>query len=487
MASYGRRRVLGMGGALAFAAAGCARSSSRSAEPGHFRWWDHFEPLSELHEEVCGAFADAHDGVEVETTVYNAADLAQALQLAHRSGQQPDVHTTAGLGLPEQALYEQGWIAPLRLTAEQRARIDDDALVEGLHLFDGTLYSFPLFTFRQHSTLTWFNRELVERAGGDPAHGPATWDEFRALARRITADGDGEAYGWIQGLAFVDRLETHLIELAQAAGAVLSHTSAAPPLTGMADPLTGAYVFDSEPFVEALEFLRSLVDDDVVFPAATSLDAQTARARWATGVAGFFFDGPWNIGVVLEQLAPFADSVGVADVPSPEGRAPLYKGPAPGQFWLSGQCRQPRLASRLIGELTSEAYARGLAECQDQPPLREAVVAEADVHPTYRRAVELFQRVLLAPTPIGRNPAVGSVISAMQDVRPSLGEIVQGYLGGDIADARAALRTFNGALEAERERALRQVTDEGGVVGPEDWVFDDFVPGQDYGTEHYAR
>ncbi|WP_433514836.1 ABC transporter substrate-binding protein [Nonomuraea sp. CA-143628] len=492
MTTFGRRRFLGLSGvALASALAGCSRTSEKEAVTaaggGVIRWWDHFQPLKPLYERIFAEYGKTNPGVRVEHQVFNPNEMGQALQLAFKSDQIADVHSIAGLGSSEAALVAGGWFAPLAGQDALRAKLPADSLLEGLHVFDGKLYTFPVFSFRQYATLTWFNRELVEKAGGDPDNGPVTWDAFRSLAARITKDGGGRAYGWIQGLQFTERLQTHVVELAMSAGAPLAMAQGANGM-GLVDPRTGEYVYAGDPFVQALEFLLSLVRDKVVFPASTSLDARTARARWATGVAGMFFDGSWNIGVVNGQFKGFVDKVGVGPVPSPDGKPVLYGPPASGQLFVSSKSKQVETASDLLARFTGPEFAKGLATFMDQVPLDLEAVATADVHPTYKRAVELFGKtVRLAPSPIARNPAVAQVMGEMKEPRPTLGEIAQGVLSGQITDIRKALREYTGKLAAERERATRVVSGKGVKVSLDDWKFANWRPGEDYPARMYQR
>ncbi|MEV0618482.1 extracellular solute-binding protein [Nonomuraea sp. NPDC050404] len=495
MTTLGRRRFLGLSGAAlagALGVAGCTRTSTQEAAAraadggGVIRWWDHFQPLKPLHERIFAEYAKANPGVRVEHEVYNPNEMGQALQLAFKSNQIADVHSVAGLGLSEAALVASGWLAPLAGAEAIRAKLPADSLLEGLHIFDGKVYTFPIFSPRQYTTLNWFNRELVERAGGDPVNGPATWEEFRAIAARITRDGGGKAYGWIQGLAFHERLQVHVVELAMSAGAPLAMAQGGLGELGLVDPRTGEYVYDTEPFVQALEFLLSLVRDKVVFPASTSLDARTARARWATGVAGMFFDGSWNIGVVNGQFKQFVDKVGVGPIPSPSGKPVLYGAPAPGQLFVSSQSRHVEAASGLLARFAGPEYSKELAAFMDQVPLDLEAVKRADVHPTYKRAVELFgQAVRLAPSPLVRNPAIAQVMSEMKSPRPTLGELTQGILSGEVTDIRKALREYTGKMAAERERALKEVSGKGVKVSLDDWKFPNWQAGQDYTAEMY--
>lgn len=468
------------GAALAAATSGNLLSARAVAQDGvTLQWWDHYAPLEALLQERYDAYTADHPDVTVERSLYNLPDLGQALQLAFNSDQAPDVHAIASLQVPTPRLVQDGWFTPIQdyISEEFLQRFPEGTLLEGLHTFDGQLYSFPMFSFRSSSSLLWFNKSLVEDAGIDPEIGPRTWDEFRQAAAAITEGGDGRTYGWIQAIQLADRLGVQTTELAQLAGA-----------PGSIDHATGEYIFHSDPFIQAIEFLHSIHQDGNLFPASTSLDARTARARFSTGVAGFNFDGPWTIGVINNDYADFADLVGVAQTPVPDASRPgfITRGPNGGDFWVNSQSEHPDVAAGILEQFnTPEFYVR-LAEQMDQPPLDLTAVDQAEVHPAYRKALGLFEEnTRLGPVPEIRNPAVTDVYTNMTDIRPNFGEIVQGVFSGDVADYRTTLKEYSDKLTAERDKAIKAVNDAGGEVSVDDWVFSNWEPGTDYTSEFY--
>ncbi|MFE9958090.1 ABC transporter substrate-binding protein [Micromonospora sp. NPDC005299] len=488
MTQLSRRNVLRAAGLLAGAAALAAcdtapKGGAESQGSGRLKWWDHFQPLSDVEKELFATFARTKGGVPVDYTVYNPNEQGKALQLAKQSNQLPDVFTLAGVSLPAPTLVNLGWFSPIELSDEAKKRLPDGTLLEGVTTFDGKIYSFPQFNFRQYATLTWFNTDLFGKAGLDPNSPPKTYDEFRSAARAIKQKGGGGVFGWIAPLKFTDRMSTHVTELAQAAG-----YAGAAELNEQVDFRTGAYAFHTDPFVTAIEFLLSLKKDGLLFPSSSSLDARTGRARWATGTAGFFFDGPWNIGVVVDSFKPFADKVGVGPVLVPNGGAKptLHQVQQPPTFWVSKDSQQVEAASRLLSMILEPDYQAKLAENMDQPPLDLTAVDRADVHDTYRKALQIYQdEVFLAPSPAVKNPGVAAVRAEMKPIHPNLGEIVQGAFSGDIPDVRGALKQLSDKSEAERERAIGVVGQKGTKVSVDDWRFPAWQPGKDFGAKLY--
>lgn len=469
------------GGATAAptAAAPTAAAMPATAGPVTLRWWDHFSPLQPLHKSIFDAYRKERPNVSVDYTLYNLPQLGQSLQVAFNSKQAPDVHAIASITVPTARLVKDGWFAPLDglVSEDFKRRFPPGILLEGLHTFGGKLYSFPLFGFRSHSSLLWFNKQLAADGGFDPEAGPRTWDEFRQAAGAITKKGRGQVFGWVQAIQLADRLGTQVMDLAMTAGA-----------PGPTDPKTGEYRYHADQVVQAVEFLRSFQGDGSMFPASTSLDARTARARFSTGIAGFNLDGPWSIGVIRNDFAEFADKIGVAQVPVPDAGKPgyIYRPPNGGDFWVSSQSKTPAVAAQLLERFNTGDYYVALAERMDQPPLDLAAAERANVHPAYKKGLKAFADIVkLAPSPVVKNPAVADVLAEMRDIRPNFGEIVQGFFGGNGTDYRTPLKEYSDKLAAERDAALKTVQGRGVKVSVDDWVFPNWDPAKDYTAEFY--
>lgn len=459
---------------------GCTGSQEPAApaadggpDTGTVTWWDQFRPLSALFEEhLFTPFEEANPGVLVERREMDGPAMGQALQLGRRSSQLPDVHSLAGLDGSPSSLQGAGWFQPLGQHVDVAASPVADRLLDGVHRFGGEVYTVPVFSSRWHDAAPWLNTELVEQAGLDPEQGPASWDELRAALRTLREGTGDDVHPLVVAAKTPTYLTALLDRLAMSAGAV-----------GPIDWRTGEYAYASDPYLQAMEMLLSLQQDGLVHPSSASMDTRDARARWAAGEAAVYPWGPWFIGgLKVQDTAAVERGVGVWSLPTADGGpAQIYSGPPGGTFWVSSQAGHARLGAEIMMAMVQPEFQRRLAAAMDQPPVLTEVVAEADVHPAYRRNVELMaETVFMAPVPETRNPDVSRVLAEMRQIDPGPGQIVQAALTDAGSDWRGALQTYRDEITAERDRAVESVTGDGGTVSVDDWRFEGWVPGQDH-------
>lgn len=486
MGKVSRRTVLSAsGGAAAAATLGaCSDSSSggfSSGDDSKIRWWDHFGPLQSLQKKTFAKFEKSKHGKKVEFKWRNASKMGEALQLAKRSDELPDVSSLAGLDLPIPRLIKDNWLQPLDLSDEAMSELKDD-LYDGLHIFDKKVYSFPLFSFRQYTAAVWFNSTLAEKAGLDVDKPPSTYDEFRSAAKTVQKKAGKNVYGWIWNAGMPDRMGDQVDAMAQAAG-----------FKGEGGVLyrSGEYAYHSEPYLKVLEFLRSLKKDKLLRPGSTNWSDKIAREHWVAGEACFYFDGPWCPGVALESSKKFGKSLAVGPILVPEEGMDVacYGGYSGGTFWLHKSSKQAKSVNRLISDFfITKEYNKGLAEAMDQPPRELSAVDDSSAHESYKKLLKMFQKqVYLAPNALVKNPDVTKVEAESKDIDPKLGDIVQGVLTGDVKDAKKALKELSDKSSKDRERALKAANKKDADVSMDDYAFPNWKPRQDYEKKNYDK
>ncbi|MQA78991.1 MAG: extracellular solute-binding protein [Streptosporangiales bacterium] len=488
MTAMSRRRFLALSGAVAAAAVtgACGGGGGGGGASRSLTWWDHQNQLEQAKEAIFTKFAKAKGGVPVQYTYYNPQKMGQALQLAKQSDQLPDVHSNAGLLLQSAALVDGGWAQPLDLSVEAAERLKG-SLVDGVHVFDGKTYAFPIFSHQVYVTVNWFNTKLVEKAGLDPDAPPETYDEFRAAARAVQDKAGDNTYGWVWNIGMPDRMTAQVDYLAQAAG-----------FEGGGEGYhegrlyrTGEFAFHADEYVDAIEFLVSLSKDKLVVPGANSWIDDVARARWTAGASAYYFDGPWCPGVALKDTPDFGKSLGVGPILRPNAGSPLalYHRQQLGDYWLSPGAKNVEAANALLSDyFTTPEYSVQVANTMSQPPRDIEVVEKSSAHPAYKKLIGWFREsVFAAPEPIIGNPDVQKVEIEGKRVTPTLGDITQGALTGDITDVRGALKKLSDASSKERERAVAAAKKKGAEVELDDYAFPNWKPGADYTKQMYAQ
>ncbi|TDC02053.1 extracellular solute-binding protein [Nonomuraea longispora] len=485
MHTLSRRRFMqttGLMGLMAAAAAcGGTSGAGSGGSAGRLTWWDAQESGQEAKEALFKKFAESPGGVPVEYTHVSAAKFPQALQLAKQSKQLPDIHVNVGIGAQVEQLIKDGWVAPIELGEAALKRLDDQ-LYEGIHTFEGKVYSWPIYHYRSYMAVTWFDTQLVAKAGLDPNAPPTTYDEFRAAcaATQKASGGDSHGLAWCIGMPI--RLGFAVDKMAQAGG-----------FQGADGCLfkTGEYAYHDDAFVNAIEFMLSLQKDGLIAPGSRSWSDDVARGRWAAGAATYFISGPFTAGSTLETVPQWKDKLGVGPVLVPEAgkKVATYSGPREGTYWLSPTCKHPKEAGRLLGDyFVTDSYAVDLANAMLQPPSDMEAVARSNAHPAYKKLVGWFaEQAYLCPAPVVRNPKGMTAYQAeTKEVTPGLGDIVQGAFTGDIPDYRKALKELSDKMTAERDRAIAAAKAKGAEISVDDWVFSNWKPETDYTREMYG-
>jgi ABC-type glycerol-3-phosphate transport system substrate-binding protein len=359
------------------------------------------------------------------------------------------------------------------MSADAIARLPKGSFTEGVTNLDKKLYGLPLFSFRQYSTATWFNKDIIAKAGIDGDNPPTTYDEYRAACAKIKALGGGFS-AMTMALGDPGRMRDQMDDMAQAGGFAgyqgLRFT-------------TGEYAYDDDAYVNGIEFWKELNDSGYIVQGSSNFTVANARTRWAAGAAGFFPDGPWCAGGVKNILAAFVPTMNVGPLLKAEagGKVTTYRGAPGAQFFIAGNSKDPANASKVLESFTTPEYQKGLAAGMDQPPLNLDVVDTADVIEPYKKVVGFFKEsVKSAPQALIKNPQIATAQAQSKPIATHLGNIIQGYLGGDISDLKAALKKLNSDFEKDRDQSLKAAKASGATVSVDDYAFPDWKPGADY-------
>lgn len=508
--SITRRRALQVGaGAGLFAVAGpqaAHHTVAQGATPGvitipdpeaelptdevTFRWIDSGDLKAYFYREYFAAYQQAHPNITIQYDALPWAEITQLVPLGVRNGDAHDVFAMPP-EIPAAQAVQEGWVAPLDDIipnfAEWKAGFPLGAFQDGVHVFDGKTYTFPVTSNKRYSTLTFFNPALMESAGYNPAEDPLNWDEFRDAAKKITDAGQGQSYGLILGGKEAGPFADFVGNLARMAGRPASSTHI--------DWLTGEYVYGSDEYVAAVELLLALNADGSIFPGALSLGAYDARARFPTGVAGMILSGPWDIVNYQRDNPEFAFGLGSSPIAegSDVGTGILtYEESGANLNWVFAQSPNKAIAGDMfsyIGSVDGQVAIMAATNGNLRSLFPEAArIAQETLtfDPMAATALALFEeQIRLGPMVFVRNPETAAVNNELRALTPSFGEVVQGIFSGQLSDPKAAMQDLQDRANAELDRAIKAAQDKGAQVSRDDWVFANWDPTQDYTEEMY--
>jgi multiple sugar transport system substrate-binding protein len=438
-------------------------------------------PKTDFFKPYFAAYQQAHSNITIQLDELPWPEIGKVVPLGVQNGNAPDVfqipqNVTAGQAVAE------GWVRPLDDIMpnfqQWKAAFPDGSFLDGVHIFNGKTYTFPFVTGQRYGTLLLYNQQHIQQAGLDLKTKPITWDEYRAAAKELTQQGAGKYYGVIIEGAQTANWGTDVSNLAEMAGAA----------GGEFNWKTGQYNYTSDQFMAAIELLLALKADNSVFPGSLSLNAQQARSRFTTGVAGMMLQGPWNIATWQKTVPDFDFEVASQPVPNSGTPLPLSYGPAGGFVWVYAKTKYPEVAADLIYYIgTEQGQAAYAARSGGAEPMVFAQANQvAGLDPRVLYVNQLFAKQMrLAPSPNVRNPDIAQVDLETKGVTPNFGQVVQGVFTGQLGDPKAAMQDLQDRMTKERERSIKAAQAKGAKVSLDDYKFPNWDPTKDYTQADY--
>ena len=204
-------------------------------------------------------------------------------------------------------LYSSGLAAPVTSIVDEAFVSDFDPAVMDVFTIDGDIYGIPLYV---SPFILYYNTELFEQAGLDPANPPKTYDEMLAAAEKLSqlTDANGnKVYAFGQTTASV----------------VVSGNA----LISMIYTEDGQLDVDNEGFRQAFEMLQ-LLDEKGYNPQNAKL--KDLRNLFALGQLAMYYDQSWGFNGV-SSINPDAASFTAS-------AAPLAGGNGTGEAVLCSHC-----------------------------------------------------------------------------------------------------------------------------------------------------
>lgn len=395
-----------LGAAAVLAFTGCTAGAPEASDgPVELTFWHGYtEADGDVLQQIVDDFNASQDDVEITTEVKTWAVIDDTLLPALSADEGPDIVAMPAERLPVYA--DRGAFVDLSdwygSESSNTAELNQQAVE--MVTVDGAPYGVPT-GFVPLSV--FYNRALFAAAG--ITEFPETWDEWRAAAKQLTVDADGDGTPEQFGLALPDH-DTVANGLWPslfygAGGEIVEDAKTA--------------VIDSDANREALDYWVSAIRDDKISP--TGLDGIGADELFSSGKAAMHVGGPWMASIAKDNGIDY----GIAAVPAgPAEQAASAIGVAMGVTAQAGDA-ETEGAEAFFSYFLDQDVAVEWSLGSGWPPLRTDVPADAVAeNPVVVSLTEI------APTSRALLPGVVNSV----DVLDAIDDLTQRAVAGEDLD-----------------------------------------------------
>lgn len=298
------------------------------------------------------AYETANPTVDIEPVDILADDYPQKVTTMLAGGDTTDVLTMKNV-IDYSRYASNGQLQEISSVVDAL----DKGNLAGLDAFDvdGKYYAAP---YRQDFWLLYYNKDLLKAAGvEDPAN--LTWDEYAALAQKLTTKGaDGKtSYGTYH---HIWRSVIQAISAAQNDG----------------DQIGGDYGFFEDQYNTALDLQKSGATLD--FGTAKS-QKTSYRTMFETGQAAMMPMGTWYIAGVLQAKKDGKTNVnwGLAPMPQKTSGGKVTTFGSPTAFAVNKNASHSDEAKKFIEWAAGEEGAKAISKIGVVPALKNDAVTDA--------------------------------------------------------------------------------------------------------------
>ncbi|MFC6081263.1 ABC transporter substrate-binding protein [Sphaerisporangium aureirubrum] len=273
------------------ALAGCSGSSAPSSSGGKsldIVYWNYGPAAESGNKATADAFMKAHSDVKVTLTPVTGenwgtyyANVATLIA----SGKHPDLMVISGEGA--QFVHANKLVQPINayLDKDPAAKAITGDIAQGL--IDGFTVKGDIvtLTYGWNDMVVYYNTDVFKKAGIDPPAADWTWDDFKAIAKKLTKDTDGDGkpdqYGftWASNEIFPGIMPW----VANAGGNLTS------------DDVCAATA-DTPQVTKAVTFLKDMIDEGT---APAPMPMSDVFTRFQNGQVAMFGAGRWPIGTFV--------------------------------------------------------------------------------------------------------------------------------------------------------------------------------------------
>jgi multiple sugar transport system substrate-binding protein len=354
---------------------------------------------------------------QINLVTVSRPSLRQVLTHAVAEGQAPDLAVIDSVWLPEFAAA--GFLRPLEsIDADWvRRELERDFLPPLVNAVRYQGQTFGVSAFADVAGL-WCRRRDLDRLGLSP---PRSWTDLRSIARKLAGSKRRRPIAMPGGSQGGETTAYCLTAFLASNGAVVFDGE--------------AVALDSPSTVQALRFLRSLVEDRLMPAEVVAYEWNRSTAMLAEGQTSISFGGSYEAAGLAEALdVPLLElSNHVAFVPVPAGPRGLPTCAAGTMtYGVFSQAAQPLAALSLLKHAVDPDALASVARATGRIPARRSAVRAAEPgFPFIAQTAEMLERAVTRPA----SPAYPRVSAQLQTM---LEAVLTGRLGAAAAARHTA-------------------------------------------------
>lgn len=433
----------------------------------------------ETFSNVIDAFQKQYPNIKVklENLPEGGGDVAQ-FQAAINGNELPDVFVRpTGYSLSQMVRLDRVHSLDEVFPADTHDNYTDGTFAEGYGSIGGTVYTFPLYSSLHGALMMYYNKSVLEGLGYTEKDIPTSWDEFITFGKEVYEKSGGNTYALSFGAA-TNYLATFLLNQLSAPIS---------PESGF-NYKTGQYNYKTQGYIETMEYLKKAYDEKVLHPSTIDADTGKAYSLIKTGESVFMIGGNWSGDYLSSDdkgnaEAFTSDDWGVVPIPSKDSgpQFQYFEGGSGEYLYVSKETKHWPEVKIFLEFLNENMYAEVINSGQTMPSKKFELVEGAE--PPFEQYNQIAQMMVdfkrLTPTVYENNPAATEVMSQYSGFAPkdNIGTIFLGYLQGQFKDLEKPLQK----LTDDHNAALKRAIDgSDGAVKLEDFIFPDWVPGENY-------
>ena len=468
--------------ALAEFLASCGSSSTTASSNATLAYWDFWVSQAPWVDNEIKLFQAAHPSIKVTKTTQGNNTYENLISLAKRSGNLPDVFIVPQ-SIPTADVVSQGWLLPLDKYADSsfKSRFPDGTFHEGSNVFNGKLYSAPLYGNAAVLQI-YVNLDVFKNAGLVDSSGnvilPQTWDDITHAAETITQKGNGNTYGLGFGNSGGGILGWWLDTFARGAGSPGGTIGS----YGGLDYRTGKHAFSSDRnYADFIALFLDWKKKGYFYPNSVAVGDEAARVLFTQGKFGMTIGGVWNQGGWQKQN--FTNyNLTVLPAPSASTKGYYYSSPGGTNFVISAKTKTPDQAWAWFDWLYSvDAGKRWVASGQAVSAITAANDPSLNTFKPFATYVGTAKDNISGPDPTIRNPQTSGV--AFAEPKPGVDDVMTGLFTGQLTDVQGALKDLDSHYDQALADAISAATAKGAKVSQSDFVFSDWDPTKPYITK----